>query len=296
MFQSSESPLPEVIDKAIASAFCKLDDDFISDGVAALKDATTLTEMLSRLALGYAGSCALLSIFDPNSQLLRVACTGDSRAVLGSRDAKSGKYTATALSTDQTGFNPGELARVRAEHPGEPDVIDVKTGRDLGIAVARAFGDGLWKWPQEVIDECKDKYFWKPARPGYKTPPYLTAEPVVTTTRIRGEGEFVIMASDGLWDHVSSEDAVKLVDMWLKAKREGTIGKQVRKQQLAGPVFPKPWTEKVNKADFIVEDENVATHLVRNAFGGANTQVVRLSLDFVASSISGDTYTDFHSI
>jgi pyruvate dehydrogenase phosphatase len=60
---------------------------------------------------------------------------GDSRAVLGSADPETGKYVATALSEDQTGFNPKELERVRNEHPGEKKVIKVKTGRVLGLAV-----------------------------------------------------------------------------------------------------------------------------------------------------------------
>ena len=98
--------------------------------------ARTHTEALSLLAPGYAGSCCLLSIFDPNTSLLRVACVGDSRAVLGSADPVTGKYVATALSEDQTGFNPKELERVRKEHPGEKKVINVKTGRVLGLAVS----------------------------------------------------------------------------------------------------------------------------------------------------------------
>jgi pyruvate dehydrogenase phosphatase len=61
---------------------------------------------------------------------------GDSRAVLGSADPDTGRYVATALSEDQTGFNPKELDRVRNEHPSEKKVIKVKTGRVLGLAVS----------------------------------------------------------------------------------------------------------------------------------------------------------------
>jgi pyruvate dehydrogenase phosphatase len=178
------------------------------------------------------------------------------------------------LSKDQTGFNEAEIARIDAEHPGEPNVIDSKTGRVLGIMVSRAFGDGLWKWPLEVILECKEKFFWKAPRPGYKTPPYLTAEPVVTTTQIRGNDEFMILASDGLWDHLSNEQAVKLVEMWLVAQKEGTIGKTARRPQAVGKVTTKTLygDERMKDKDFTVEDQNVATHLVRNALGGADTE------------------------
>ena len=54
---------------AITSSFKQLDDEIISDGIDALKTAKTHTEALSRIAPGFAGSCALLSIYDPNSNL-----------------------------------------------------------------------------------------------------------------------------------------------------------------------------------------------------------------------------------
>lgn len=179
---SNSSPTSAAIDEAIISSFKLLDDEIIADGMAALKDAKSTAEVISRLAPGYAGSCALLSMYDPNTRLLRVANTGDSRSVLGRRDPESGKYATIPLSVDQTGFLKSEFDRIHAEHPGEPDVINVRSGRVLGIAVTRAFGDGLWKWPLEVLRECRENFLWKPPRPGYKSPPYLTAEPVVTTT------------------------------------------------------------------------------------------------------------------
>jgi pyruvate dehydrogenase phosphatase len=61
------------------------------------------------------------------------------------------------------------LVRVQDAHPGEPDVTNAKTGRILGIAVTRAFGDGLWKWPLDVVKECHEKFFYRAPRPGYKT-------------------------------------------------------------------------------------------------------------------------------
>lgn len=270
LYQSfgTEVPPPTAVDIAIQSAFRQLDDSILADGAKALTDAQSFTETISRLAPSFAGSCAIFAIYDPNTKFLRVACTGDSRAVLGRRSS-SGIYSCTPLSVDQTGFNALELARLAAEHPGESNVVDLKTGRVLGIAVSRAFGDGVWKWPIEVLKECKKRYFWKDLRPGYKSPPYLTAEPVVTTTRIEG-GEFVILASDGLWDHLSSGQAVKLVGMWLDAKKEGTIGKGMRegKEKIERANL---WAKVEGKeSQFVVEDESVTAHLVRNALGGSD--------------------------
>ena len=71
-----------------------------------------------------------------------------------------GKYITERLTLDQTGFDEGELARVRAAHPDEPGVINTQTGRMLGIVLTRAFGDGLWKWPIDVVKECHEKFFY----------------------------------------------------------------------------------------------------------------------------------------
>jgi pyruvate dehydrogenase phosphatase len=50
-----------------------------------------------------------------------------------------------------------------------------------------------------------DSYFY-----GYRTPPYVTANPDVGTMQLE-KGGFAIMASDGLWDLVTSEEAARIV-------------------------------------------------------------------------------------
>lgn len=78
---------------------------------------------IAALTPAFSGSCALLAAFDPQTSRLRVACTGDSRAVLGRWDPTTDSYTAVPLSEDQTGFNAKEVARLSQEHPDE-SVID----------------------------------------------------------------------------------------------------------------------------------------------------------------------------
>jgi pyruvate dehydrogenase phosphatase len=114
---------------------------------------------------------------------------------------------------------------------------------------------------------------------GYETPPYVTAEPVVTITEVEVNGKhpsFMIMASDGLWDHVSSEQAVRLVEVWIDVKKRGTIGLQVRKKEKKETALA--WrgnhNREVKEKDFVVLDENCATHLVRNALGGGDEEVL----------------------
>ena len=43
------------------------------------------------------------------------------------------------------------------------------------------------------------------------TEPILSADPSVTVTRLKPEDEFMILASDGLWEHLSNQEAVDIV-------------------------------------------------------------------------------------
>lgn len=294
---------------AIKKAFVGFDDQMINQSMELVQAGTaSKADIVAAASTVHAGSCALLALYDPARSVLRVANTGDSRAVLGRWDKQSGKYVAQPMSADQTGFNPEEVARLDQEHPGE-SVVDPKSGRVHGIAVSRAFGDARWKWPQEVTRRAHD-LFWGPSpRPNevIKTPPYLTAEPEVMETRVRTGAypDFLIMASDGLWDNMSSEDAVTCVQLWLE-KNKPTDFIQNAKQQngllasigigrneaparlpsnASTPTFSsmadlsgdddtyfdeseKCLKWRVSPKHFVNEDQNAGIHLVKNALGG----------------------------
>lgn len=74
----------------------------MEQGATAIAGPSFLNEAMSQLGPAYSGSCALVSYYHSDSQLLKVACTGDSRAVLGRRNAV-GAWEAIALSKDQVG-------------------------------------------------------------------------------------------------------------------------------------------------------------------------------------------------
>ena len=248
---------------------------------------------ISALTPAFSGSCALLAAFDPQLNKLRVACVGDSRAVLGRWDDLEAKYIARPLSIDQTGFNESEYTRIMDAHPDEPDILDKSSGRLLGLAVTRAFGDHRWKWDNDFIKQLQLKFWGTAPRPKSQTPPYLTAEPVITETDIirvdpadaqPGKSDFMIMASDGLWDRISSEHAVSCIQSWLEARTRGG-GKVSADPHRVHPIFTtspssldagvdvdvEAGTQVSWKADpefFAIEDDNAAVCLARNAMGG----------------------------
>ena len=282
------------MEAAIKTGFTRLDNEIVHESVSKVLKANSKLVAAELLAPALSGSCALLSFYDSNSKLLRVACTGDSRAVLGRRGEK-GKWVATPLSVDQTGSNPDEAARMRKLHPGEENVI--RNGRVLGgLEPSRAFGDASYKWTREVSERLKQSFFGRTPSQLLRTPPYVTAEPVVTTTKIDpSKGDFVVMATDGLWEMLSNEEVVGLVGQWIEKQSENGNGKtwasmftsqqkglpveqgtgQKQQDGQKTPMRQQQWGVKSGENErFVVEDKNVATHLVRNALGGRDKDMV----------------------
>lgn len=298
-------PSPTSIDEAIKRGFLACDYEIVHESILKAQKVNTKSAAAALLGPALSGSCALLSFYDSRSKDLRVACTGDSRAVLGRRNF-NGTWTAQPLSEDQTGGTPSEMARLRAEHPGEPNVVS--HGRILGnLEPSRAFGDAHYKWSREIQDMVKRSWFGRTPVSLLKTPPYVTAEPVVTTTKVAPErGDFVVLATDGLWEMLTNEEVVGLVGRWLEenpihrkstnstsathswtqsifggsAKGEKALpverpneGKG-KEGQRSNTIRRQQWDLKGGDERFVVEDKNAATHLVRNALGGRDRDMV----------------------
>jgi pyruvate dehydrogenase phosphatase len=216
-----------------------------------------------------AGSCALLSIYDTARSTLRVACTGDSRAVLGHYNPAAGEYTAKPMSKDQNGYNELEQKRIYSEHPGESHMFEDE--RFMSYGMTRAFGDHRAKWSKLQIEEAK-KFRRGFPQEDYETPPYMTAEPVIAETDVSTglRGDFLIMASDGVWDHFSNEDAVKCVAQWINWMKTGKL--VTNTPERVSPNTRSPWVDpkwKTEPEHFVFEDKNAAVHLIKNAFGGS---------------------------
>ncbi|KAJ8536720.1 hypothetical protein K7X08_035121 [Anisodus acutangulus] len=121
-------------------------------------------------ALGLMGSTAVVAVL--TAETIIVANCGDSRAVL------SRNGSAIPLSYDHKPDKREERARIE-ERGGR--VVFADGARVEGIlAMSRAIGDTYLK-------------------------PYITSEPEMTFTKREAEDECLILASDGLWDVISSE-------------------------------------------------------------------------------------------
>lgn len=80
----------------------------------------------------------------------------------------------------------------------------------------RAFGDIRYKLPVKVLKEIANRLGMPPNYPVcprfYHSPPYLVATPQVICRRLdRARDRFIILATDGLWDMLTPEEAVAVV-------------------------------------------------------------------------------------
>ncbi|CAH9122538.1 unnamed protein product [Cuscuta epithymum] len=126
---------------------------------------------------------------------LVIGNVGDSRAILGTRD-KGNSIIAVQLTVDLKPNLPAEAERIQkckgrvfALHD-EPEVTRVwLPNADFpGLAMARAFGDF-----------CLKDFG-------------LISVPEVSYRRLTAKDEFVILATDGIWDVLSNEEVVEIVD------------------------------------------------------------------------------------
>lgn len=274
----------------IKQAFVNFDDRIMDMAKTALDvgHPAGAAEMRSATGPAFAGSCALLVVYEPSSATLRTAITGDSRAVRAQWSSEADKpYTVDPLSIDQNVRNEDEYARIAAAHPGEErDIMDTSYGDLLTMSVTRAFGNHRWKWPADLVMKASSNcHSPKPFRAS-KTPPYMTAAPEVTT-RAMGDGrDFVILGSDGLWEAISNEDAVECVSRWLAARRSGGANPEKVEESRESRYDVNEdgsLSRTARPDDFIIEDlDNAAVCLLKNVLGGRHKYMIAGALTAAA--------------
>lgn len=177
-------------------------------------------EMEERPDLVSIGSCVLLVLLHGND-----LCTlnlGDSRAVLATcSNGTSGneRLKAIQLTDSHTVDNEAERAQLLADHPDDPKTI--VSGRVKGkLKVTRAFGVGYLK--KKILNDALMGIL---RVRDLKSPPYVSTEPSLNVHKISTSDQFVIVASDGLFDFFSNEEAVNLVESYILTNPHGDPAK-----------------------------------------------------------------------
>ena len=163
---------------------------------------------LSEIKSDFSGSTLICTLIIGN--IICCANIGDSRAVLG-RKEKSWK--AVNLSTDQKPSRSDEAqriietgGRVVSFEEGSPLRVWFKYDNSPGLAMTRSIGD---KASKKIGVICT---------------------PEIMNLKIKNSDKFIILASDGLWDQISSDKAVEIVSKaWGKGKPEACCEKLIKK-------------------------------------------------------------------
>lgn len=239
---------------------------------------------LDRPQIVSVGSCCLVGAI--SNGILYVANLGDSRAVLGrqvsdGRMANSSSVVAERLSTDHNVGVEEVRKEVKALHPDDSHIVVYTRGvwRIKGIIqVSRSIGDVYLKKPEFNRDPLFQQY-------GAAVPlrrAVMSAEPSILIRKLRPQDLFLIFASDGLWEQLSDEAAVGIVQ---KNPRVGIAKRLVR----------AAIQEAAKKREMRYEDIKRIEKGVRRHFHDDITVVV-LYLDHHQGSTSVNDKLKDHSI
>ncbi|XP_019429147.1 PREDICTED: probable protein phosphatase 2C 60 isoform X2 [Lupinus angustifolius] len=154
------------------------------------------------------GSCCLVGVICNGT--LYVANAGDSRAVLGRVVKATGEVLAMQLSTEHNASIESVRHELHSLHPDDSNIVVLKHNvwRVKGIIqVSRCIGDAYLKRAEFnrkplYADFILDEPFKMPI---------LSSEPSITVHQLQPHDRFIILASDGLWEHLSNQEAVDIV-------------------------------------------------------------------------------------
>jgi len=150
-----------------------------------------------------AGATAAVMMMQSGGDCVHFAWCGDCRAVL----CRAGQ--ACALTADHRAADATIAERARIKREGG----ELKDGRLAGcLEVTRAFGD----MEQGEISSTGT------GRGGRKIPG-LTAEPQLLSQPLKHDDEFVVLATDGLWDVMSPEEVVRIAGSELRAYEDAEM-------------------------------------------------------------------------
>ncbi|KAF7818952.1 putative protein phosphatase 2C 25 [Senna tora] len=153
------------------------------------------------------GSCCLVGVIWKGT--LYVANLGDSRAVIGSIGG-SNKIIAEQLTREHNASREEIRRELRSLHPEDSQIVVMKHGtwRIKGIIqVSRSIGDAYLKRPEFSFDSSFPRFHL----PDPIRRPVLTAEPSTCTRVLQPNDKFLIFASDGLWEHLTNQEAAEIV-------------------------------------------------------------------------------------
>ncbi|CAL5376980.1 unnamed protein product [Camellia sinensis] len=160
------------------------------------------------------GSCCLVGVICNGT--LYTANLGDSRAVLGRLVKATGEVLAVQLSAEHNAAIESVRQELHSLHPDDSQIVVLKHNvwRVKGIIqVSRSIGDVYLKKAEFNREPLYAKFrLREPFRR-----PILSSDPSISAHQLQPHDQFIIFASDGLWEHLSNQEAVDIVQNHLRS-------------------------------------------------------------------------------
>lgn len=157
------------------------------------------------------GTCCLTGVIC--NGLLYVANAGDSRVVLGRAERGIGGVSAIQLSTEHNASIESVRDELRSLHPDDSKIVVLKHNvwRVKGIIqVSRSIGDAYLKKQEFNREPLLAKF--RLSEPFSKQ--ILNPEPSIFIHKLNPKDQFLVFASDGLWEHLGNQEAVDIVNSY----------------------------------------------------------------------------------
>ncbi|XP_058774711.1 probable protein phosphatase 2C 38 isoform X1 [Vicia villosa] len=197
----------------ITKAFLATEEEFL----ALVKKQWQLKPQIASV-----GACCLVGVIY-NGELY-TANAGDSRAVLGRFDEATKEIKAVQLSYEHNASLESVREELRSLHPDDPQIVMMKhtVWRVKGlIQISRSIGDAYLK--KKEFNQAPLLSKFRLSEP-FETP-ILKAEPTIQVQKLEPSDQFLIFASDGLWEHMSNQEAVDIVQ---SGARNGVAKKLIK--------------------------------------------------------------------
>ncbi|KAD5508593.1 hypothetical protein E3N88_16296 [Mikania micrantha] len=199
----------EMSANVIKKAFFATEDEFL----ALVREQWHICPQIASV-----GTCCLVGVICDG--LVYVANAGDSRAVLGRGDRGVRGVSAIQLSTEHNASYASVRDELYSLHPDDPKIVVLKHSvwRVKGIIqVSRSIGDAYLK---------KSEFNREPLLAKFRLPepfskPVLNPEPSIYIHKLNPKDQFLIFASDGLWEHLSNAEAVDIVHNYPRNEQKG---------------------------------------------------------------------------
>ncbi|XP_047170437.1 probable protein phosphatase 2C 43 [Vigna umbellata] len=272
-------------------------EDIIRNAVSATEDGFLTLVRRSygiKPLIAAMGSCCLVGVVWKGT--LYIANLGDSRAVIGSV-GRSNKIIAEQLTKEHNASKEEVRRELRSLHPEDSQIVVMKQGtwRIKGIIqVSRSIGDAYLKRPEFSFD---------PSFPRFHLPepirrPVLTAEPSICSRVLRPNDKFVIFASDGLWEHLTNQEAAEIVHnnprtgiarrLLMAALNEAARKREMRYKDL----------QKIGKGirRFFHDDITVVVVFIDHEMGGKKVTVPELSIKGFIDTVGPSNFRNLRGL